>query len=60
MKVANLQDKRKQVERENYKALVLKAWDEQTPPEEQRLQRLGKPQRLDTDPDVRRKAKQQL
>ncbi|WON88694.1 hypothetical protein [Delftia sp. UGAL515B_04] len=60
MKVANLQDKRKQVEREHYKVLVLKAWDEQMPTEERRLYRLGKPQRLDTDPEVRRKAKQQL
>ena len=59
MKVTSLQAKRKQVERENYKSLVLKAWDELMPAEE-RQQAIGKPQRLDTDPEVRRKAKQQL
>lgn len=60
MKVASLQAKRKQVERENYKSLVLKAWDELMPAEERQQQAIGKPQRLDTDPEVRRKAKQQL
>lgn len=57
MKPANLSDKRKQAQRVNYKAAVLNAWDAMFPKE--RIE-VGKPQRLDTDPEVRRKAKQAL
>ena len=59
MKVANLQDKRKQAQRANYKVAVLDAFDALFPKERQQ-QAIGRPQRLDTDPEVRRKAKQQL
>lgn len=59
MSVANLREKRKQVERIKYKDMVLSVFDSLTPKSEQRKQ-VGKPQRLDTDPEVRRKAKQQL
>ncbi|MCG3782744.1 hypothetical protein [Delftia acidovorans] len=59
MKVTKLQDKRKQAQRANYKAAVLDAFDALFPKERQQ-QAIGKPQRLDTDPEVRRKAKQQL
>ena len=58
MKVTKLSDKRKQTQRANYKAAVLDAFDALFPKERQ--QAIGKPQRLDTDPEVRRKAKQQL
>ena len=59
MSVANLREKRKQVERTKYKDMVLSVFDFLTPKSEQSKQ-VGKPQRLDTDADVRRKAKQQL
>lgn len=59
MKVAKLSDKRKQVQRANYKAAVLDAFDALLPAE-RKQQEVGKPQRLDTDAEVRRKAKQQL
>ena len=59
MSVANLREKRKQVDRTKYKDMVLSVFDSLTPKSEQRKQ-VGKPQRLDTDADVRRKAKQQL
>lgn len=59
MKVNKLNDKRKQAQRDNYKAAVLDAFDALFP-KERRQQAIGKPQRLDTDPEVRRKAKQQL
>jgi hypothetical protein len=59
MKVDQLSEKRKQAQRTNYKAAVLDAFDALFPKERQQ-QAIGKPQRLDTDPEVRRKAKQQL
>ncbi|MDH0423513.1 hypothetical protein [Delftia tsuruhatensis] len=59
MKVNKLNDKRKQAQRASYKAAVLDAFDALFPKERQQ-QAIGKPQRLDTDPEVRRKAKQQL
>jgi hypothetical protein len=59
MKVTKLNDKRKQAQLAGYKAAVLDAFDALFPKERQR-QAIGKPQRLDTDPEVRRKAKQQL
>ena len=59
MNIVNLREVRKQTERTKYKDMVLAAFDALTPKSEQRKQ-VGKPQRLDTDADVRRKAKQQL
>ncbi|WP_315125238.1 hypothetical protein [Comamonas antarctica] len=59
MKVAKLNDRRKQVQRANYKSAVLDAFDSLFPKERER-QAVGKPQRLDTDAEIRRKAKQQL
>lgn len=59
MKVTNLNEKRKQAQRANYKSAVLDAFDAMFPKDRQQ-QAIGKPQRLDTDPEVRRKAKQQL
>ena len=59
MKVVKLNEVRKQAERTKYKDMVLAAFDALTPKQE--MQRAaGKPQRLDTDEEVRRKAKQQL
>jgi len=59
MKVAQLDDKRKHARRNRYKAEVLDAFDALFPKERQQ-HAIGKLQRLDTDPEVRRKAKQQL
>ncbi|MBF5007622.1 hypothetical protein [Diaphorobacter caeni] len=59
MSITSLNEKRKQATRTKYKNMVLAAFDSLTPKSEQR-QQIGKPQRLDTDADVRRKAKQQL
>lgn len=59
MKVAKLNDKRKQVQRTNYKAAVLNAFDALLPAG-RKQQEAGKPQRLDTNAEVRRKARQQL
>ena len=59
MSITSLNEKRKQATRTKYKNMVLAAFDALTPKSEQR-QQIGKPQRLDTDADVRRKAKQQL
>ena len=59
MSIVNFKEVRKQAERSKYKGMVLAAFDALTPKSEQRKQ-VGKPQRLDTDADVRRKAKQQL
>lgn len=59
MSIVNFKEVRKQVERSKYKDMVLAAFDALTPKSERRKQ-VGKPQRLDTDADVRRKAKQQL
>lgn len=55
--VFSIQPKLKQTRQGQYKAAVLTAWDALFP--KQRME-LGKPDRLDTDPTVRRKAKQQL
>lgn len=59
MKVADLTARRKQAERSKYAALVMNAWDRQNP-NEKKAQRVGKPSTLDTDADVRRKAKSAL
>lgn len=59
MKVTELNEKRKKSQSANYKAAVLNAFDALFPKERQQ-QSMGKPQRLDTDPEVRRKAKQLL
>lgn len=59
MSIVNIKEVRKQAERTQYKDIVLAAFDAITPKSEQRKQ-VGNPQRLDTDADVRRKAKQQL
>ncbi len=57
--VTDLAARRKAAERAQYAALVMDAWDRQNPTEKQ-AKRVGKPSTLDTDPDVRRKAKSQL
>ena len=59
MKVVKLNEVRKQAERTKYKDMVLAAFDALTPKQEMQ-KAAGKPQRLDTDEEVRRKAKQQL
>lgn len=59
MKVVNFAAKKKQADRTAYKNLVLDAWDRLNP-KERKAQRFGKPDRLDTDAEVRRKAKQLL
>jgi hypothetical protein len=59
MKIVKLHEVRKQAERTKYKDMALAAFDALSPKQEQRKQ-AGKPQRLDTDEEVRRKAKQQL
>lgn len=57
--VADLAARRKAAERAKYAALVMDAWDRQNPDEKQ-AKRVGKPSTLDTNPDVRRKARSQL
>lgn len=59
MKVVNLAAKKKQADRKAYKGMVMDAWDRLFP-KEREAQRIGKPSRLDTDAEVRRKAKEQL
>ena len=59
MKVTDLTARRKQAERDKYAVLVLDALDRQNPGEKQ-AQRVGKPSTLDTNADVRRKAKSAL
>lgn len=59
MKVANLSDRRKAAERANYAATVMDAWDRLHPKDKQ-AKRIGKPSNLDTNPEVRRKAKSAL
>lgn len=59
MKIVSLTAKKNQANRAAYKQLVLDAWDRLNP-KEREAQRVGKPERLDVDPEVRRKAKQQL
>lgn len=59
MKVTDLTARRKAADRANYAALVMDAWDRQNPNEKQ-AKRVGKPSTLDTDADVRRKAKSAL
>ncbi len=60
MKVSDLAARRKQSNRRNYADLVMQAWDRLASPREQQAQRIGKPSTLDTDPEVRRKAKAAL
>ena len=59
MKVADLSNRRKPAERDKHTAQVLDAWDRQNPGEK-KAQMVGKPSRLDTDADTRRKAKAAL
>lgn len=59
MSIVKLNEVRKQAERTKYKDLCLAAWDAISPKQEKQ-KAVGKPQRLDTDEEVRRKAKQQL
>lgn len=59
MKVADLTARRKQAECAKYAALVMDAWDRQSP-NEKKAQRVGKPSTLDTDAETRRKAKAAL
>lgn len=57
--VTDLAARREAAERAKYAAQVMDAWDHQNPTERQ-AKRAGKPSMLDTDPEVRRKAKSQL
>lgn len=59
VKVADLTARRKLGERAKYAAAVLAAWDKQSPAEKQ-AKRVGKPSTLDTNEDVRRRAKSLL
>jgi hypothetical protein len=59
MKVVSLKAAKAAAERKAYAALVLETFDRMTPAEEKR-KAAGKPNRLDTDPAVRLKAKSQL
>ena len=59
MKPIDFTAHKKAAERKAYSDLVMTAWDRQNP-KEREAQRIGKPDRLDTDADVRRKAKEQL
>jgi hypothetical protein len=59
MKVTDLAAHRKQTERTKYVAMVMDAWDKQNPGEK-KAQRVGKPSTLDTNAEVRRKAKSAL
>jgi hypothetical protein len=57
--VTDLATRREAAEHAKYAALVMDAWDRQNPDEKQ-AKRVGKPSTLDTNPEVRRKAKSQL
>lgn len=57
--VTDLAARRKAAERAQYADQVLAAWDAQTPTEQQ-ARRAGTPSLLDTNAEVRRKAKSQL
>lgn len=57
--LTNLAARRTAAARAKQAAQVLDAWDRQNPNERQ-AKRVGKPSTLDTDPEVRRKAKSQL
>lgn len=59
MKVVDFATKRKKASRKSYKDRVLDAFDRFFP-QESEAQRIGKKSRLDTDPDIRRKAKEAL
>ncbi|MEN5181739.1 hypothetical protein ABE501_18410 [Comamonas testosteroni] len=59
MNVVDFTSRKKQAEHTKYKDMVLAAFDALSPKQEQRKQ-AGKPQRLDTDEEVRRNAKQKL
>ena len=58
-KLNQLKDRRKQAQRAGMKAAVLGAFDALLPKEREQ-QAMGKLQRLDTDAETRRKAKQML
>lgn len=57
--VTNLSAVKKAKDKRSYISKVLDCFDALTP-EKERWQQVGKPQRLDTDPEVRRKAKERL
>lgn len=59
MKPIDFTARKKAADRTAYKSLVLDAWDRMFP-KEREAQRIGKESRIDIDPDIRRKAKQQL
>lgn len=59
MKVTDLTARRKAEERAKYTAQVMDAWD-RLHPEDKQAKRVGKPSTLDTNPEVRRKAKSAL
>ncbi|EER61517.1 hypothetical protein AcdelDRAFT_0852 [Acidovorax delafieldii 2AN] len=59
MKVTDLTARRKVAERTNYASMVMEEWDRQNPDKKQ-AKRVGKPSTLDTDANVRRKAKSAL
>lgn len=59
MKPIDFTARKKAADRTAYKALVLDTWDRLFP-KDREAHRIGKESRLDVDPEVRRKAKQQL
>lgn len=59
MQATDLTAKRKQAERRKRKDAVLDAWNRIFPGEKQ-AQQAGRPQMLDTDAEIRRKAKSRL
>ncbi len=59
MRVTDFLEKKKAADREAAKKLVMDAWDRLFPGDRE-AQRIGRPDRLDTNPEVRRKAKQRL
>lgn len=59
MGVTSLKAKQGQKDRQRHKAAVLDAWDRLFP-KEREAQQVGKQSRLDTDAEVRRKAKEAL
>lgn len=59
MSVTSLKAKQGQKDRQRHKAAVLDAWDRLFP-KAREAQQVGKASRLDTDAEVRRKAKEAL
>jgi len=57
--ITSLSTVKKAKDKRSYISKVLDCFDALTP-ESERRQQVGKPQRLDTDPEVRRKAKSAL